>query len=365
MKYLGFSLIALAAATAFGAELRFAELRDLRLDSGATLPSCKVGYRTIGELNKARTNAVLFPTWFSGRSADLEGFAGPGKLVDSSEFFVVLVDALGNGVSCSESNVAPADVRFSVSDMVRSQYRLLTEVLGVKHLHAVMGISMGGMQTFEWITAYPEFMDRAIPIIGSPKLTPPDLLLWNAELWAIENAQKCGGDLRNAMRAVNAMHQFALWTPAYEARLSGDAFEKLQAQMRKDASEGMDPRDWASQLRAMIGHDVTRHAGGRLAGAARLVKAKTLVVVASQDHMVNPATAREFAKEAGAEVLELTGDCGHMATSCEADKLGAAVRAFLEPKPKYTRLLPRVTNSSYTGQNLPTGGATGTGGITE
>ena len=52
--------------------------------------------------------------------------------------------------------------------MVRSQHRLLTEVLGITHLHAVLGISMGGMQTYEWVTTYPDFMQRAVPIVGSP-----------------------------------------------------------------------------------------------------------------------------------------------------------------------------------------------------
>jgi homoserine O-acetyltransferase len=63
--------------------------------------------------------------------------------------------------------------------------------------------------------------------------------------------------------------------------------------------------------------------------AAASVQAKTLVVVATQDHMVNPGPALRFAAWAKADVLKLTGNCGHMATGCESAKLTPAVRAFL------------------------------------
>jgi homoserine O-acetyltransferase len=214
--------------------------------------------------------------------------------------------------------------------MVQAEYRLLTEGLGLKSVHAVVGISMGGMQTFEWIARYPGFMRKAVPIIGSPKLTTADMLLWQAELSAIEAAEGCHCDRRNAMFAVQAMHRFALRTPEYWAT-SPDAadWNKVKQDLRMEAAGSMDPLDWAAQLRAMMAQDVAANAGGSMQRAAASVRAKTLVVISVQDHMVNPGPALRFAEGAKASVLKLTGNCGHMATGCESAKMNAAVRAFL------------------------------------
>jgi homoserine O-acetyltransferase len=75
---------------------------------------------------------------------------------------------------------------FGIRDMVEAEHRLITEVLHLSHLHAVMGISMGGRHTFEWIVSYPEFMDLAIPMFGSPQSTSFDRLLWTAQIDAIQ-----------------------------------------------------------------------------------------------------------------------------------------------------------------------------------
>ena len=103
-----------------------------------------------------------------------------------------------------------------------------------------MGISMGGMQTFAWVTAYPDFMDKAIPIVGSPKLSSIDLLLWNAEKHAIE----AGADWKHGnyqtppvetMRAVEDIHEFALTTPAGRVKQTPAAGFDLKAVTSLDA----------------------------------------------------------------------------------------------------------------------------------
>ena len=164
-------LVLVIAAPAFGqVEQHFAEIGDLPLESGEILHDVRVGYITAGVLNEDKSNVLLFPTWFGGTAKNLVDFEviGPGKLADTDRYFVIAFDALANGVSTSPSNsTRQPGAEFpviSTGDMVESQYRLLTEHLGIESAYAVMGISMGGMQTFDWMGRYPNFMEHAIPL---------------------------------------------------------------------------------------------------------------------------------------------------------------------------------------------------------
>src|SRR5512136_2305187 len=138
-------------------ELLLADLGDFRLENGQVIKDCRLGYRTFGTLNKSRSNAILFPTWLAGTSEDLVtlGFIGPSKIADTSRYFVIAVDAFGNGVSSSPSTSSKQPGRsfpeFSMRDMVKAQHLLLTKHLHLKQLYAVIGISMGGMQAFQWV----------------------------------------------------------------------------------------------------------------------------------------------------------------------------------------------------------------------
>jgi homoserine O-acetyltransferase/O-succinyltransferase len=315
---------------------QFAELGACKLENGQQITGCKLGYRTFGKLNVERSNAVLFPSYFSGTSSSLAGFVGAGELIDPTKYFVIAVDAFGDGVSSSPSNSAsqpgPLFPAFTIRDMVSAEYRLATETLGLKHLHAVTGASMGGMQTFEWMVDYPSFMDEAIPIVGSPRLTGYDLLLWHAEEDAMRSDpawQNGHYSQRPPLGAVEALHDMHLTTPANYSRAHPP--EKFAADYAAYYTKGIlpfDANDWLSQLEAMIHHDVAQ--GGSMSDVESRVKARVLVVVAAQDHMVNPLPAEEFAKAIGAKVFVLDSDYGHISFGNEADKLGPVVRAFLE-----------------------------------
>ena len=315
---------------------QFAELGVCKLTGGHEIAGCRLGYRTWGTLNEQRSNAVLFPTWFSGTSKDIQGSVGAANMLDPAKYFVIAVDALGDGVSSSPSNSTtqhgPDFPAFTTRDMVNAEYRLATETFHLKHLHAVMGISMGGMQTFEWIVNYPDFMDIAIPIVGSTRLTGYDLLLWHAEEDALkEDPAWQAGRYSQAppMGEVETIHAMNLSTPANYARTHPP--EKFGAEYAQYFSKGIlpfDANDWLAQLEAMIHHDVAH--GGSLEDAAKRVKAKVLVVVAAQDHMVNPKPALDFASLLGAKTLVLESDCGHLSPGCEAEKVNPAARAFLD-----------------------------------
>ena len=85
-------------------EQLFAPLGALQLENHAIIEDCALGYRTIGTLNAKRSNAVLIPTWFNGKTADIQNVITPKGLLDPKSYYVILVDAIGNGVSCSPSN---------------------------------------------------------------------------------------------------------------------------------------------------------------------------------------------------------------------------------------------------------------------
>src|SRR5271157_4265078 len=83
---------------------QYAKLGEFKLQSGDVIHDFRLGYRTLGKLNAEKSNAVLWPTWLGGRSEDLLQFIGPGNVVDSGKYFVILVDAIGDGISTSHSN---------------------------------------------------------------------------------------------------------------------------------------------------------------------------------------------------------------------------------------------------------------------
>lgn len=316
---------------------QFADLGDFKLESGAVIRQCRLGYRTLGTLNSDRSNAVLFPTWFTGTSENLIETVSSTRVIDPAKYYVVLVDAIGNGVSTSPSN-SEAQPRtqfpdFTIGDMVNAEHRLLTGTLHLDHIKAVMGISMGGMQTFQWTVSYPEFFDYAVPIVGTPRQSSYDLLLWNSEADALEaDPDWRGGNYTTAPRLpmVALLHNMHLTTPKYRVEhTSVDEFPKFFAGIESKGIEH-DANNWLWQTRAMLRLDVAR--GGKLEDAARLVKAKTLVISAAQDHMVDPVPALEFARMTGGETLVLTSDCGHLAPGCEADKVSRAIDRFLSGK---------------------------------
>jgi homoserine O-acetyltransferase len=226
--------------------------------------------------------------------------------VDSSRYFVIAVDALGNGVSSSPSNssLQPGSdfPRFSVRDMVESQYQLLTRMLQLTHLKAVVGISMGGMQVFQWVTDHPGFMDKGISIVGSPQSQPDDQRRWQASVQALQASPPW-------QRALLALARAAPRT----------AVNELLAKTN----------DHVRQSQAVMALDVAVSFGGSMERAAATIRAELLIVGTRQDREVNPEPAFDLARRAHAKVFELDGRCGHQAPSCEQATLWPIVAHFL------------------------------------
>jgi homoserine acetyltransferase len=113
------------------------------------------------------------------------------------------------------------------------------------------------------------------------------------------------------------------------AHTKPEDFQKFLGAEEAGSIHGFDANNWIRQAQAMMGHDVSRPFGSDMAKAAAAVKARVLIVVGLQDHMVNPTPALGFARMLGASTMELDSDCGHVVTDCEQTKIGTAIAQFL------------------------------------
>ena len=176
-------------------EQKIAVIGDLKLLSGDTIKNCKVGYRTFGSMNKDSSNIIIYLSWFGGTTEGIATLIQIKSFIDSSKYFIIAIDALGNGVSSSPSNYELDDSVFNnltISDMVNSQYKFLTKILGINHLHAAIGGSMGSMQVLEWGVRYPDFIDKIVAYVATPKMSSFDLLWMSTQLNLIESSRRNG-----------------------------------------------------------------------------------------------------------------------------------------------------------------------------
>lgn len=315
---------------------QMAAIGDLPLTSGETLYNCEIGYLAAGTLNADKSNVIVFPTWFIGTSAGLvqSGLIGPGKLADTDRYFVIAIDSLGNGVSTSPSNSTrqpgAAFPAITIKDMVNAQHTLLTAHLGIDHVMAVMGISMGGMQTFQWIGQYPEFMNKAVVVEGSPRMTSYDLVQWQTHETAIELMQQAGISNAKIMEFLATASLVTLWTPDYFVEnISPEAFPAYLAGTVQDYAQ-MDATNYLVQLRAMMAHDVYADAATEGLTYPQQIKSTVLVVGVKQDHMVNPTPGRILSESIDAGYAPIDSNCGHMGSSCKNAEVTAIVHTFLE-----------------------------------
>ena len=147
-------------------------IKDFKFHTGETMPEMKVRYRTIGDA-KGEPVILVHGTNGSGKSFLAEGFAGamfgPGQPLDATRYFIILPDAIGAGDSSKPSDGLRAKFpRYDYDDMVAAQYALVKDHLGIDHLRVVMGNSMGGMVTWVWGMAHPDFIDALVPMASLP-----------------------------------------------------------------------------------------------------------------------------------------------------------------------------------------------------
>lgn len=331
-------LIAAAAAGATAAQvererLHVAELGTCTTLEGEAVHDCRVAYRTFGTLSAARDNAVLIPTWYGGTSEQLVRLLGDGDggAVDTTRYFAVLVDALGNGVSTSPSTSsaqpAAAFPALTIADMVVAQHRLVKEHLKLPALHAVVGFSMGAMQALEWAARFPDETRRVVSLLGTPRPTVHDVVTYRTLRSLAQLAELSGANGDSAWVPLAEFWHVIRATPD---RVNELTIERLDQALPAQAAHWreFDVHDNRVQIEAMLRHDVAASFGGDMARAAAAVTADLLVVVSPDDRIVGPHPALHFGELAGAEVMSVPSECGHFALYCDP-AIGERVRAFL------------------------------------
>src|SRR3954467_12615099 len=168
----------------------------IKLRSGASLPAYDIAYETYGELNAAKTNAVLVchalnashhvAGHYSEDPANVgwwDNLVGPGKPLDTRRFFVIGSNYLGSCFgSTGPASPNPATGRpwgadfpvVTVEDWVESQARL-ADRLGIERFAAVMGGSLGAMQALQWTLSHPQRVRHALVIAAAPKLSAQNI----------------------------------------------------------------------------------------------------------------------------------------------------------------------------------------------
>lgn len=146
---------------------------EFTFHTGESLKNVKMGYVELGN-PEGETIVLLHGTGGSGAGiANSPVFGGAlfgrGQVLDAAKYHIVLIDAIGTGESSKPSDGLRASFpRYNYDDMVTAQYRLLTEGLKIEHVRAIIGFSMGGMNTWLWGIKYPDYMDAIVPMAASP-----------------------------------------------------------------------------------------------------------------------------------------------------------------------------------------------------
>ena len=308
------------------------EIPDFTLECGATLRPARVAYKTYGTLNADKSNAIVYPTWYSGRYWENEWLIGSGMALDPERWFVIVPNMLGNGLSSSPSNTPPPydRVRFprvNVRDNVESQYRLVTEHFGIERLAMVLGWSMGAGQTYQWAVSHPEMVPRALPFCGSSRTSPHNVVFLEGVKAALTaDAAFRGGwydqqpvtGLRAAARVYAGwgFSQAFYWDEVWREMGHTSLEDFLVAFWEGFFLDGRDANNLLCMLDTWQQGDVGASPGfdGDLQQALGSITARTLVMPAEKDLYFPPEDEQWAARFIpNAEVRVIPGVWGHFA----------------------------------------------------
>ena len=351
----------------------------LTLSGGAVLPAFELVYETYGELNAARSNAVLVchalsgnhhvAGWHAGNPKNLgwwDNLIGPGKPLDTRKFFVVGVNNLGGCFgSTGPMSPNPASGRpwgadfpvVTVEDWVAAQARL-ADRLGIEAWAAVIGGSLGGMQAMQWALEYPERIRHALAIASAPKLTAQNIAFNEVARQAIltdpdfhgghyyEHGVVPARGLRLARMLGHITYlsddqmaeKFGRRLRQADLRYSYDVDFEIESYLRYQGDKFagfFDANTYLITTKALDYFDPARDYGGRLAAALARAKAKFLVVSFSTDWRFAPERSREIVYglvHNGLDVsyAEVESMAGHDSFLLDDPHYHAVLRAYFE-----------------------------------
>lgn len=273
------------------------ELGDLTTQSGETIKGAFLTWKTHGTLNAARDNVVLYPTSYSAQHPDLEWLIGPDGVLDPQQWFIVIPDMFGNGLSSSPSNTPDYPLLVTAWDNVQAQRRFLQMQFGIEKLHAVYGWSMGAQQAYHWAAAFPAAVQRIIVNCGSARTAVHNRIFLKSLMATLEAAPEHVGNGRfsappkAAIRAFGRIYaSWALSQDFYRANLHLTALKApdLETFLRTDWEERYARRDAAdlyAQLRTWEAGDISNNPlyGGDLKQALGAIAAKVLLMPGATD----------------------------------------------------------------------------------
>jgi homoserine O-acetyltransferase/O-succinyltransferase len=275
-----------------------------QLESGVTIPRAIVVYGTYGTLNAAKDNAVLLPSHYMAQSDGYDWLIGDGRALDPRKHFLIMTELFGNGRSSSPSNTpepfhGPRFPVTTIRDNVEAVRRLLEDGLGIHHLKAVVGFSMGAEQAFQWAVSHPKFADRIVATSGTARCWPHGVVRLDSQIRAIttDPAFK-GGDYKD--QPVHGIETTAivwlawlysqewwkreLWKKTEPAATSMTLAEYTEKQA-KEFFAGLDANDLILQMRTWQTHDVgtTPGFGGSTEKALRSISVPVLYMPSETD----------------------------------------------------------------------------------
>jgi homoserine O-acetyltransferase len=320
------------AQTAPELERREFVIHDFRTETGVVLPEAHVVYATLGTLNAEGDNAILLPSHYMASITGYNWLIGAkDRALDPSRRFLVLTELFGNGRSSSPSNTpepfhGPRFPVMTIRDNVEAVHRLLTEQLKVRHLHAVVGFSMGAEQAFQWAIRYPEFVDAIVATAGTAKCHPHCYVRLEGQIAALTTDPAWNGGDYSAPPA-KGLEAFGMvwagWLYSQEwwrrelwraTAAPGTTFEQVWQSFRRRFSA--DANDYILQARTWQRHDVGTTPGfnGDTERALRSITARVLYMPSESDLYFPITDARyEQALIKGVTFMPIPSLWGHTA----------------------------------------------------